>query len=269
MGLDLPGVALITGAGGSIGRACVLQFALDGCTRIIGLDISTPGLASTASALQTLPTPPTRTPVDFLPLVVNQASEDEVTTAIATAVEKFGRIDYLVNNAAIAAPFAPTAASQTSDFDRVLGVNLRGLWFCQRAVLRVMETQAPLAPSAPWRVPTRGSIVELCSILGLVAMPEDGLYTISKHGVMGLVKTDALDYGKKGIRVNAVCPGFVDTPLLTAEYRVLLDWNIKKNPMGRLALPGEIADAVVWLASERSSYVTGTSVVVDGGYCTS
>ncbi len=86
---------------------------------------------------------------------------------------------------------------------------------------------------------------------------------------MGLVKTDALDYGRRGIRVNAVCPGFVDTPLLTDEYRKLLEWNIRKNPMGRLAQPEEIADAVVWLASERSSYVTGTSVVVDGGYCTS
>ena len=197
-------------------------------------------------------------------------------------MQEFGRIDYLVNNAAIAAPFKPTGQSLTEDFDRVLGVNLRGLWFCQRAVLGVMEAQEPL-PSRHHHVAsegsgsgnenenngTRGSIIQVCSILGLLAMPQDGLYTISKHGVMGLVKTDALDYGPKGIRVNAVCPGFVDTPLLTPEYRVLLDWNIRKNPMGRLARPGEVADAVVWLASERSSYVTGTSVVVDGGYCTS
>lgn len=211
---------------------------------------------------------------------MDQASETEVEAAVRTAVEKFGRIDYLVNNAAIAAPFKSTGRSLTEDFDRVLGVNLRGLWFCQRAVLRVMEGQEPLPVSSSSSGSSegisggggngsRGSIVQVCSILGLVAMPEDGLYTISKHGVMGLVKTDALDYGRKGIRVNAVCPGFVDTPLLTPEYRVLLDWNIKKNPMGRLARPGEIADAVVWLASERSSYVTGTSVVVDGGYCTS
>lgn len=100
-------------------------------------------------------------------------------------------------------------------------------------------------------------------------MPNDGLYTISKHGVMGLVKTDALDYAKRGIRVNAICPGFVDTPLLSEEYRVLLEWQIGKAPMGRLAQPQEIADAVVWLASDRSSYVTGTSLVVDGGYMTS
>ncbi|KAF8856087.1 short chain dehydrogenase/ reductase [Acephala macrosclerotiorum] len=263
MGLNLPGVAFVTGAGGSIGRAVVLQFARDGCSKIIGLDISQASLSETTSALHTL-----FPQVEFLEIIANMADEEQVKSAFERAVTKFGRIDYAVNNAAVSSPFTGTADSDLAQLRRSVSINLEGTWLCEREELRLMMKQELLStPEAlAGRGKSRGSIINIDSILGLLAMPGNGIYTITKHALLGMVKTDALDYAKQGIRVNAICPGFVDTPLVTAEIRNLLRPSIDKTPMGRLANAQEIADSVVFLASDRASYITGSSLVIDGGY---
>jgi len=263
MSLALPGVAFITGAGGAVGRALVLQFARDGVKRISGLDISQNGLDDTAKILKS------ESPdVEFFGISADMSNESQIKDAFKKVVEKFGRIDYAINNAAIASPFVTTGDAETKDFDRVQNINLKGTWLCEREELKQMLKQEPLVSEArpSGRVPSRGTIVIVSSLLGIRAMPLDGLYTISKHAILGMMKTDALDYATKGIRINAVCPGFIDTPLVTPAIRELLKPQIDKTPMNRLADPQEVADAVVFLASERSSYITGTVLSVDGGY---
>ncbi|OJJ05923.1 hypothetical protein ASPVEDRAFT_154040 [Aspergillus versicolor CBS 583.65] len=265
MHLNLSGVAFVTGAGGSIGQACILQFAREGVQRLVGLDLSLECLKTTESLLlKEFPN------AQFLPLQVDLGVEREVDEAFEKVLRVFGRIDYAVNNAAVPGPFRPTAENTLADLDKVLAVNVKGIWLCERAEVRLMEKQDPPPSQAKdFRLrarDSRGSIINVNSILGVVAMPENSLYTVSKHAILGLTKTDALDYAKLGVRVNSVCPGFVDTPLMTPDIRDFLKPNIDKTPMRRLALPEEIADAVVFLASSRSSYMTGATMIVDGGY---
>lgn len=196
----------MTGAGGMVGRHAILQFARDGVRKLAGLDISEPGLKETERLVNEL-----APDAVFLPLVADLLKEEEVKTAFASIVSKWGRVDYAVNNAGIGQPLGLTQDTQTDDFERVIGVNLRGVWFCERLELAQMAAQEPLevaaADKVEGRVPARGAIVNVDSILGLLAMPTLGLYTISKHGLVGLTRTDALDYARKGVRVNGVCPG--------------------------------------------------------------
>jgi len=233
-------------------------------TKIAGLDLSPTSLQETSSILaQEFPK------VEFLQLVVDLSNESQVEVTYQKVVEKFGRIDYAVNNAAISSPLLPSTELSSGIFDRIMSVNLRGVWLCERAALKQMVTQTPLERtlgSPNGRGESRGSIVNIGSVLSHLAVPGDVIYTMSKHGLMGMTKNDALDFAKKGIRINTVCPGFVETPLVTPEIKALLKPNIDKTPMGRLAHPQEIADGVVYLASDRSSYITGSSLIIDGGY---
>ncbi|KFY50306.1 hypothetical protein V496_09415 [Pseudogymnoascus sp. VKM F-4515 (FW-2607)] len=264
MSLDLQGVALVTGAGGSIGQAIVQQFARDGVTKIAGVDISVSALDSVAASLASL-----FPAVEFQALTCDLADEAQVEAAFQKAVSRFSRLDYVVNNAGIGGPLVPTTESDVTVLERIMSVNLKGVWLCERAALKQMLRQEPLPlqESAPaGRAPARGSIINIGSVLSLLAVRQNALYTMSKHALTGLTKTDALDFAKKGIRVNTVCPGFVDTPLVTPAIREILKVSIDKTPMGRLASPQEIADGVVFLASDRASYITGISLAIDGGY---
>ncbi|OCL14886.1 NAD(P)-binding protein [Glonium stellatum] len=260
MGLSLQGVLFITGAGGAIGRACVLQFARDGVTRISAVDISRASLQETADIVAAqFPA------VEFLQNLADVTDEESVKTIFENTITRFGRIDYAVNNAAIGSPLLPTSEALSSDYDRVLTINLKGTWLCERSQLKIMAGQSPLpsGDAIDGRTPCKGAIINIDSVLGMMAVPGNALYTMSKHGLLGLTRSDALDFAKKGIRVNAVCPGFVNTPLITPAVKELLQPNIDKTPMGRLAHVQEIADGVVFLASERASYITGTTLTID------
>lgn len=255
---------MITGAGGAIGRACVKQFARDGCRRIVGLDLSRDGLQEIADQIQG----EHRGKVEFMQVHVDLTDEKQVQTSFEQIRARFGRIDYAVNNAGISQRVQTTPESTVDELEKVMAVNTKGVWLCVREELRIMEEQPirPVDPNSEARPVSRGSIVNITSILGRLAMPGLSLYVMSKFSTEGLSKVDALDFAKHGIRVNTIMPGFVDTPLSTPSLRAALQPSIDKTPMGRMALPREIADSAAFLASDRSSYITGSSLVVDGGY---
>ncbi|KAF2404129.1 oxidoreductase, partial [Trichodelitschia bisporula] len=257
----LSGTAFITGAGSGIGQSVAYAFARDGITNLALADINKDGLSTTAAELSR------RHPNVVVELItLDTSNEAAVDAAIAKTVEKFGRLDVAVNNAGIAGPQKGGAEAALKDWQRCLDVNLTGVWLCQRAELRVMLKQERKGTG---RRAVRGSIVNTASMLGLIASGEltpATAYTSSKHGVMGLTKTDAVLYAPEGVRINAMCPGYVDTPLMSVTSGGVMEKEIAKVPMGRMCMMEEIADAVAFLASERASYMTGAGLVVDGGF---
>ncbi|MEH2560632.1 NAD(P)-dependent dehydrogenase (short-subunit alcohol dehydrogenase family) [Bradyrhizobium sp. AZCC 2289] len=185
------------------------------------------------------------------------ADDDDVAGMVRQTVFTFGRLDAAFNNAGVQSPLAETADADPNDFDRVHAVNLRGIWSCMKYELLQMRAQGS------------GSIVNCSSIGGLVGIAGRGVYRSSKHGVLGLTKCAALEYASRGIRINAVCPGIIETPML-AGMRVsqpeAIKELIKEQPIGRLGRPEEIASAVLWLCSPGASFVIGHALAVDGGY---
>jgi NAD(P)-dependent dehydrogenase (short-subunit alcohol dehydrogenase family) len=181
----------------------------------------------------------------------------QVRSLIATTVETYGRLDYAFNNAGIEGEQALTAQGSEENWDRVLDVNLKSVWACMKfEILEMLKSGG-------------GAIVNCASIAGLVGFPGMAAYVASKHGMVGLTKTTALEYVKQGIRVNAVCPGVIDTPMITRYTQG--DKGIEgqlavAEPIGRIGRPQEIADAVVWLCSDRASFVTGIAMPIDGGW---
>ena len=184
--------------------------------------------------------------------------EAEVSAAVDACVRAFGRIDGAFNNAGIATDSSgkpgKTADIAFDAWQRVLAVNLTGVWQCMRHEIRHM-----LAAGG-------GSIVNNASIAGLVGLPGQAAYTASKHGVVGLTKSAAADYARQGLRINAICPGFVETPLTAEAFERVGPKILAAVPARRFGSPHEIAEAVVWLLSDRSSFVTGAAMAADGGY---
>lgn len=180
--------------------------------------------------------------------------EAGVAAAVSEAVTHFGRIDAAFNAAGIDGKPGSVADSSTDNWDRIMAVNLRGLWFCMRYEIRQMLAQG------------EGAIVNCASSAGLVGVPGLSAYVASKHGVVGLTKSAALEYARSNIRVNAVCPGMIDTPMwrrsITPELTAQL---LASDPSGRLGRPEEVAAAVVWLCDRSASFVTGQALAVDGG----
>jgi NAD(P)-dependent dehydrogenase (short-subunit alcohol dehydrogenase family) len=173
-------------------------------------------------------------------------------------VAAFGRIDAAYNNAGVQNLLAETADTTREDYDRVMGINLRGVWSSMKFELQQMRKQAS------------GSIVNCSSLGGLVGGAERGIYHAAKHGVLGFTKSAALEYAARGIRINAICPGLIQTPMsdqmVAAGQGEALRTLEKSIPMARVGLPREIASAVLWLCSDAASYVTGQSISVDGGF---
>lgn len=176
---------------------------------------------------------------------------------IEQTVASFGRLDAAFNNAGVMVPAVETADASGEDFDRVDAINLRGVWNCMKYELRQMRAQGS------------GAIVNCSSIGGLIGIPGRAIYHASKHGVIGLTKSAALEYAAKGIRINAVCPGTIETPMVAdmmANESITMEDFLRDLPIGRLGRPEEIAAAVLWLCSDAASFVVGHALAVDGGY---
>jgi len=243
-------VALVTGAGAGIGLASAEAFAKAGAAVILA-DIDEGAAISAAQAL-------TAAGHKAIGVRCNVAEEAEAAAMVQKAVSTFGRLDAAFNNAGIHVARADTADVERRDFDRIMAVNLRGVFNCMKHELRQMRTQSS------------GAIVNCSSQSGFVGIAGLGAYTASKHGVIGLTKAAALEYAPQSIRINAVCPGTTETPLvkgLMQREPGRLDEVIAGIPLGRMGRPEEIASAVLWLCSPDASFMIGQTLMPDGGYC--
>ena len=242
-------VALVTGAGSGIGKATARAFAREGYITVLS-DVREEEGTAAASECEG------EGACRFIHCDVSD--ESSARNLIAEIVSGFGRLDVAFNNAGTEGELAPTADSETANFDRVIAVNLRGVWLCMREELRQMLGQT-----------TGGAIVNCSSVAGLVGLAGVPAYVASKHAVIGLTRTAALEYAQQKIRVNAICPGPVDTPMLERLMAGMpggRDGVLQMEPVGRLGSPDEIASAVVWLCSPAASFVTGHAMTVDGGW---
>jgi NAD(P)-dependent dehydrogenase (short-subunit alcohol dehydrogenase family) len=236
-------VSLVTGAASGIGRASALAFAREGASVVVA-DVDTAGGAETVKQIEGH-----GGGAVFVETDVSKAAD--VDALVERTLHTYGRLDLAHNNAGILGPRAITAECTEETFDRVIAINLKGIFLCLRKELAFMVEQGA------------GAIVNTCSTSGVIASYALPAYTASKHGVAGLTKTAAVEYIRSGIRVNAVCPGFIDTPLTQALGGKAEGPKIVV-PIGRLGTPEEVAEAVVWLCSDAASYVTGHLLMVDG-----
>ena len=253
MGMVSGKVAIVTGAGAGIGRATALKFAAEGAKVAIS-DVNVEGGEETADLIR-------KQGGDAFFTAADVANPADVDALVAKTVERFGRLDCACNNAGIEGKIAPFAEQPLDNFDRIIAVNLRGVFLCLQAEIRQMLKNGG------------GAIVNLASVAGLIGFPGLAPYVASKHGVNGLTKNAALEYGKLGIRVNSVCPGGIDTRMLDslaaqstggkATSRELMN---PMHPIGRIGTPDEVAELIVWLCSDRASFMTGTNIPVDGGF---
>jgi NAD(P)-dependent dehydrogenase (short-subunit alcohol dehydrogenase family) len=240
---------LVTGAAGGIGQAAAVLFATEGA-KVIAADLNPDGLAETAEAAKAAG-------VEISITTANVASEDDADRLVRETVQKHGMIDGAFNNAGIEGDWARTDESTLENFNRVVGVNQTGVYLCMRA-----EIKAMLAAGS------KGAIVNTASIAGIAGAMYMPAYIASKHGVVGLTKAAAMEYGRKGIRINAVCPGPIKTRMLdtlTGKHPRALEAMSDSTSMKRLGEANEIAQAACWLISDRASYVTGIAMPVDGG----
>jgi NAD(P)-dependent dehydrogenase (short-subunit alcohol dehydrogenase family) len=242
-------VALVTGASSGMGLATAEAFAESGASVAL-VDIDSDALLSATDSL-------TSAGHAAIGVTCDVSDEEQVASMMAGVLDRFGRVDLAFNNAGIQAPPTDAADEEAYDFDRVTRVNLRGVWACMKHELRHMRTRRS------------GAIVNNSSLGGLVGQPMRGAYHSSKHGVIGLTKSVALEYAQRGVRINAVCPGAVDTPMVSAMLEgqgdALLE-IIREQPIGRLGHASEIAAAVLWLCSPGASFVIGAALPVDGGF---
>ena len=245
-GLVAGKVALVTGGGSGIGRQACLVFCREGAQVVVS-DVTVEGGEETLSLIKQA-----GGEAAFVKADVAQAAE--VEALVAKTVEAYGRLDCAYNNAGIAGRTARVADDTEENWERILSINLKGVWLCLKYEIAHMLKQGG------------GAIVNTASGAGLIGVRRTGAYVASKHGVVGLTKTAALECAKANIRVNAVCPGPIDTPMLRGASERVIDAMAAAQPNGRLGQPQEIAEAVVWLCSDAASFVTGHPMPVDGGY---
>ncbi|KAG9665220.1 hypothetical protein KCU95_g1897, partial [Aureobasidium melanogenum] len=254
--------------GSGIGRDCAIAFACEGALGVVFADIN---LAAAAAAAKESEAKATNLNFRSMSIGVDVTSAESVDNMVLKAQEMFGRIDYSVNSAGIGVQ-QPLPVTETSidEFQRFLEVNVKGTLLCVRAVSRVMIQQEPQVVegrNGPRNV-GRGSIVNIASANSFVATPAMVQYVSSKHAVIGITKTAALDLAKYGIRVNACCPSWVETPMVRQAFAAMpeqLESLVHMIPMGRIATQEEVSEAILFLSSPKSSYITGVGWIVDGG----
>lgn len=241
-------VVLITGAGSGIGRAAALAFAAEGAnvavvdvTEAAGQEVVAQIEAAGGSAR-------------FFRVDVTRA--EQVDNLVRHVVETWGRLDITLNNAGVDNDMAPITETSEADFDRVMAVNVKGVWLCMKYAIAQMQKQGG------------GVVINTASALSLTVLPGSSPYNASKHAVAGLTKTCAVEYGAHNIRINAICPGVIRTPLLEKhpDLPALEKSLLPLHPIGRLGTVQEVADVILWLASDKASFVHGALVTVDGGW---
>lgn len=245
-------VALVTGGGSGIGRATALAMAREGASVVVA-DRVEQGAAETVALIN-------QAAGQAIVVVADVAQEEQVAAMIERTIASFGRIDCAFNNAGIGGAALGAVGQRTHEmsrqsFDGMVAVNLTGVFLCMKHEISQMLTQ-----------PSGGAIVNTASVAGLVGLPTSAHYTAAKHGVVGLTKTAAIEYARDNIRVNCVNPGYVTTAMTAGRTPERLEAMLAKVPMKRMGTSDEIAEAVVWMCSDRASFMTGASQVMDGGY---
>ena len=248
MELSLKGKnVLVTGAGAGIGLACAEAFVAAGANVAI-CDVEQARLDAALATLAALGG-------NHYGQLCDVANAEAVADFFRSSQSALGSLDITLNNAGVGSPLVPLEETDEADYDHLMGINLKGVWLCMRESLKIMSPAGT------------GHIINMASALSKTTFPGAGLYVASKYAVGGLTRNTAVEYGESGIRVNAICPGFIETPLLREsipeEDRAHL---ASRHPMNRLGTPEDVAKAALWLASDASSFVTGMLFSVDGGW---
>jgi NAD(P)-dependent dehydrogenase (short-subunit alcohol dehydrogenase family) len=240
-------VAIITGGSFGIGRATAIAFSKKGAKVVIADWVED---QETLNRIKT-------TGAEALFIKCDVSKAEDVSMMVKKTIDRFGRLDYAFNNAGIEGLKGSTVDCTEENWDKTIGINLKGVWLCMKYQLPELLKQG------------KGSIVNCASIAGMIGYQDLPAYVASKHGIVGLTKTAALEFAKSGIRINAVCPGVIKTPMidrLTGNKKEAEDQYASMEPIGRLGRPEEIANAVAWLCSDEASFITGHAMAVDGGW---